>query len=65
MAAFGQKLAGYNYVGSFGYSDISDLARDAAGEDRSGYRDEFIGLVARAGELATNDAPVKISGGPR
>ena len=46
VAAFGQSLKGGHYLGSFGLEDVESLARGARGEDRSGYRGEFVTLVA-------------------
>lgn len=51
VAAFGQKLRGGKYLGSFGYGDIRTLVHDARGEDRHGYRGEFLQLVALADSL--------------
>ncbi|MBT8446989.1 MAG: VWA domain-containing protein [Gammaproteobacteria bacterium] len=65
VAAFGQKLAGYEYLGTFGYSDIGALAEASRGDDAAGYRNEFLGLVARADDIESRDGPVKISGGPQ
>jgi Ca-activated chloride channel homolog len=51
VAAFGQKLRGGEYLGSFGYEAIAALARASTGTDRDGYRAEFLELVAAAGAL--------------
>jgi Ca-activated chloride channel family protein len=56
-AAFGQRLRGGKYVGSFDYDDIAALAQTGLGEDRDGYRREFISLVKLADSLATTHAP--------
>jgi Ca-activated chloride channel family protein len=48
VAAFGQLLKGETYVGDFGYDDIIKLAEGAKGEDKFGYRAEFINLVKSA-----------------
>lgn len=53
VAAFGQLLRGGDYTGAFTYEDVAALARGARGEDRYGYRGEFLGLVALAGSLST------------
>jgi Ca-activated chloride channel family protein len=50
VAAFGQQLRGGTYLEKFGYADILALAHNARGEDRHGYRGEFVSLV----ELAAN-----------
>jgi Ca-activated chloride channel family protein len=48
VAAFGQLLKGGKYTGSYGYDDVIALAQGAKGEDRFGYRAEFINLVRLA-----------------
>jgi Ca-activated chloride channel family protein len=48
VAAFGQKLRGGNWLETFGYPDIAELARKARGQDPFGYRGEFLQLVALA-----------------
>ena len=35
----------------FGYDDAAELARNARGDDRFGYRGEFLRLVSLAGSL--------------
>ncbi|MEM9473307.1 MAG: YfbK domain-containing protein [Pseudomonadota bacterium] len=47
MAAF-QVLRGGRYTGKFSYDDVVSLAQSADGEDRFGYRAEFINLVRPA-----------------
>lgn len=56
-AAFGQRLRGAKYVGAFGYEDIAALARSGLGEDREGYRREFISLVNLAHSLDSTAEP--------
>lgn len=51
VAAFGQKLRGGKYAGKLGYTDIEELALAARGNDRNGYRGEFLQLVALAETL--------------
>jgi Ca-activated chloride channel family protein len=51
VAAFGQRLRGGDYVGAFGYDQIAEVAREARGTDRDGYRAEFIDLVEMAKAL--------------
>ncbi|MBX3687441.1 MAG: VWA domain-containing protein [Rhodocyclaceae bacterium] len=53
VAAFGQHLRGGKYLGSFGPEQIERLAAGARGEDRFGYRGEFLRLVKLAGALET------------
>jgi Ca-activated chloride channel family protein len=51
VAGFGQLLRGGKYVNDFDYQSVLDLARNARGEDRFGYRGEFIQLVALTDSL--------------
>ena len=48
VAAFGQILRGGRYTGDFNPDDVIDLAQSAKGDDRFGYRAEFINLVRLA-----------------
>lgn len=48
VAAFGQKLRDIGQVAAFGYDEIEQIALDARGEDRFGYRSEFLQLVRLA-----------------
>ena len=52
VAAFGQLLRGGRNTGSYSYNDVIDLALTAKGEDRFGYRAEFINLVRLAKSAA-------------
>ncbi|MEM7633175.1 MAG: VWA domain-containing protein [Pseudomonadota bacterium] len=52
VAAFGQVLRGGRYTGKFSYDDVVSLAQSAKGEDRFGYRAEFINLVRLAKSAA-------------
>ena len=60
VAGFGQLLRGGRHTGSFGYDEARQLALAARGEDRFGYRNEFLQLV----DLAKALAPRKVSVGP-
>ncbi|HET6161790.1 MAG TPA: von Willebrand factor type A domain-containing protein [Dongiaceae bacterium] len=51
VAAFGQKLRGGDYIGTFGYDQITAAARSSRGSDGDGYRAEFIELVEMAKAL--------------
>ena len=51
VAAFGQKLKGSNY-GDMNWQQIADLASGAKGDDKDGYRAEFVQLVKLAAALA-------------
>ena len=48
VAGFGQLLRGGNYTGAFSYEDVIREAQGAIGEDRFGYRGEFVQLVRKA-----------------
>lgn len=61
VAAFGQLLRGGKYMGDFSYVDVSKLASGALGEDRDGYRKEFVSLVALAKSLTPATDVSKIS----
>ena len=52
VAAFAEKLRGSNRLGNFSYDQVADLAAGARGEDRFGYRNEFVGLVRLVTALA-------------
>lgn len=47
-AAYAQLLEGAPYLGGFGYDEAAALAQGAKGEDRFGYRAEFVNLVRLA-----------------
>jgi Ca-activated chloride channel family protein len=48
VAGFAQLLRGGANTGSLGYEDVLRQAQGAKGEDRAGYRAEFIELVRKA-----------------
>jgi Ca-activated chloride channel family protein len=48
VAAFGQKLKGSNFGGKITWDAIAALANGAKGEDKSGYRAEFVQLIRLA-----------------
>ncbi len=48
VAAFGQLLRGGKYLQDFDFDAILKLARSARGEDKFGYRNEFIRLISLA-----------------
>jgi len=52
VAEFGMLLRGSAHAGQASYAAVIDRARRYAGDDRDGYRAEFIGLAKRAAELA-------------
>ncbi|MFQ6313352.1 vWA domain-containing protein [Lysobacter capsici] len=52
VAAFGDLLRGGTYVGQdFGWNGVIGLARGARGDDRNGYRGEFLQLAQTASSL--------------
>ncbi|MFC4161026.1 vWA domain-containing protein [Chitinimonas lacunae] len=58
VAAFGQRLAdGGKYLDGFDFDRIHALAAGARGEDRFGYRGEFLGMVRLAKSLAGKKEP--------
>lgn len=48
VAAYGQLLRGDPYIHNYTYDDVLSLAESSKGEDRFGYRAEFINLVRLA-----------------
>ncbi len=48
VAAFAQILRGDSYIKSYSYDDVINLAQSAKGEDKFGYRAEFINMVRLA-----------------
>ena len=52
VAGFGQLLRGSPYTGAFDYDQVIELAQGARGEDRFGYRSEFLQLVRLAQSAA-------------
>ncbi len=52
VAAFAQKLRGSNYANNMSYQQIKQLAQSAKGQDKFGYRAEFISLVDIAGSIS-------------
>ena len=55
VAGFGQLLRGGEYLETFGFDDVLELARESRGRDPFGYRGEFIKLVNLAGSLAGSE----------
>jgi len=53
VAAFGQKLRGGTYTGSYGWADIAALAKQARGVDESASVGEFVQLVGLAEGLSS------------
>jgi uracil-DNA glycosylase family protein len=50
VAGFAQLLKGGAYTGKLSYEDVIEQAQKARGEDRNGYRAEFVDLVRKAGK---------------
>ena len=48
VAAFAQILRGDSYIKSYNYDDVINLAQSAKGDDKFGYRAEFINMVRLA-----------------
>ena len=57
VAAYADLLRGGTHVGNFGWNDVRALAASAKGEDRWGYRAEFLDLVDRARTLTGGGEP--------
>jgi len=55
VAGFGQLLRGGQYTENFGYDAVKQLAQDARGEDKFGYRAGFLSLI----DLAKSVSAVK------
>ncbi len=51
VAAMGQRLRNSSALGDYRYQEIRELARQAKGQDKQGYREEFIDLVELARDL--------------
>jgi Ca-activated chloride channel family protein len=52
VAGFGMLLRGSKYAGSLTWPQVVELARGARGDDRDGYRADFIRLAELAGEIS-------------
>ncbi len=52
VAGFGQLLRGDPYTKSYSYDDVTNMAQAAKGEDKLGYRAEFINMVRLAKAIA-------------
>ncbi|MDR1826960.1 MAG: DUF3520 domain-containing protein, partial [Methylobacteriaceae bacterium] len=48
VASFAELVKGAKFAGALTFDSVRTMAEEARGEDRSGYRDEFITLVRRA-----------------
>ena len=54
VAAFGMLLRGSQYAGDLNWSAVEEYAAGCLGEDPGGYRNEFLELIHRAGELRSH-----------
>ena len=61
VSAYADLLRGGSHVGNFGWAQVHALAASAGGEDRWGYRAEFLTLVDRARVLTEGQASVAVS----
>ncbi|MDP6442222.1 MAG: von Willebrand factor type A domain-containing protein [Pirellulaceae bacterium] len=52
VAAFGMVLRNSKYKGDISYEAILEIASEAASDDKTGYRAEFLSLVDRARQIA-------------
>ena len=61
VAGFGMLLRNSPHSGSLSWQQVVDLARNSRGEDRDGYRADFIRLAELASELSTRLAATHVS----
>ena len=61
VAAYADLLRGGQHMNGFGWDQVRQLAASSRGEDRWGYRAEFLDLVDRAKSITRGDAPVAVS----
>jgi Ca-activated chloride channel family protein len=61
VAAYADLLRGGSHVGSFGWGEVRKLAAGAIGEDRWGYRAEFLDLVDKARTVTGDKPPVAVN----
>jgi Ca-activated chloride channel family protein len=60
VAGFGMLLRGSPYAGSLAWPTVVELARGARGDDRDGYRADFIRLAELAAELSRHVAAAPV-----
>ncbi len=58
VAGFGMLLRQSEFKGNMGYNNILQMANAAMGNDKEGYRKEFVSLVKKAASLANTTAKV-------
>ena len=61
VANFGMQLRNSEHKGVWSYSDIQTTARACVGEDRHGFREEFLQMVSVAKSLSSNASSLDIS----
>jgi Ca-activated chloride channel family protein len=61
VAAYADLLRGGSHVGNFGWGEVRKLAAGAIGEDRWGYRAEFLDLVDKARTVTGDKPPVAVN----
>ena len=61
VAAYADLLRGGTHVGNFGWNEVRALAASARGDDRWGYRTEFLELVDRARAVTGGQPPVAVN----
>ena len=55
VAAFGQLLRGGTHLGTFGWEQMVALAASSQGQDRFGYRGEFVQVARLARSLRVGE----------
>ena len=60
VAAFAQLLRGSKYIYDYSYKEVADLASTARGDDKFGYRNEFVRLVRLAESMDSIERPSPI-----
>jgi Ca-activated chloride channel family protein len=53
VAAWGMLLRDSEYIGNFNYDSVVQMAQAAKGDDKEGYRIEFINMVKSFGAVAS------------
>jgi Ca-activated chloride channel family protein len=61
VAAYADLLRGGSHEAGFDWSQVRHLAESAVGEDRGGYRAEFLQLIDRSKAVTGSTAPVAVS----
>ena len=61
VAAYADLLRGGTHSGSYSWGDVRALAAGAIGDDRWGYRAEFLQLVDKARAVTGSEPPVAVN----